>query len=41
MLDPEGNEVCVCKEFDDDSGRPALGVSPSLHRYVLDHTEPR
>ncbi len=41
MLDPEGNEVCVCKEFDDDSGRPTLGVSPTLHRYVLDHTEPR
>lgn len=40
MLDPEGNEVCVCKQFNDDA-RPALGVSPSLQRYVLEHTEPR
>ena len=37
MLDPEGNEVCVCKEFEETSNRPVLGVRPALHRYVLDH----
>ena len=37
MLDPEGNEVCVCKQFEDPSPRPALGVSPALRAYVLDH----
>ena len=37
MLDPEGNEFCVCKEFEDTSNRPVLGVRPALHRYVLDH----
>ncbi|HMK12442.1 MAG TPA: class I SAM-dependent methyltransferase, partial [Acidimicrobiales bacterium] len=37
MLDPEGNELCVCKEFEDTSARPTLGVSPTLRSYVLDH----
>ena len=37
MLDPEGNEFCVCKPFEETSGRPALGVRPALHKYVLDH----
>ncbi len=37
MVDPEGNEFCVCKPFEDTSGRPVLGVRPALHRYVLDH----
>ena len=38
MLDPEGNELCVCKEIEDTSPRPALGVSPALRSYVVDHT---
>ena len=37
MLDPEGNEFCVCKPFEETSGRPVLGVRPALHKYVLDH----
>jgi predicted O-methyltransferase YrrM/predicted enzyme related to lactoylglutathione lyase len=37
MVDPEGNEFCVCKPFEDTTGRPVLGVRPALHRYVLDH----
>ena len=37
MLDPEGNEVCVCKQFEDTSSRPVLGVRPALHEYVLAH----
>ncbi len=37
MVDPEGNEFCVCKPFEDTSGRPVLGVGPALHEYVLDH----
>ena len=41
MLDPEGNEVCVCKQFEDTSSRPVLGVRPALHEYVLDHAPQR